>query len=44
MTEGLCNWMVLLTFAGGMGIGLLIGWLEWGRRLKMYQQESYDWD
>ena len=33
MTESFFVTIVSLTFAGGLGIGILIGWLEWGRRL-----------
>lgn len=26
--------MICFTFAGGLGVGILIGWLEWGQKLR----------
>ena len=32
--------MVCLAFAGGMAIGILIGWLEWGAKLRALEQQD----
>lgn len=33
MTNGFLTFIICLTYAGGLGTGILIGWLEWGQKL-----------